>query len=51
MFDKPLLQWKHSSAFVCIAGLHVTVNNVKMLSVAQKCLCGEFLLPATIKHT
>jgi len=30
--------------------LHVTVNNIKINSVAQICLYGEFMWPATIKH-
>jgi hypothetical protein len=29
--------------------LHVTVNNIKILSVAQKCFCDEFMSPATIQ--
>jgi len=31
-------------------GLHVTVNNIKIISVAQIRLYGEFMWPATIKH-
>jgi len=30
--------------------LHVTVNNIKIISVAQICLYGEFRWPATIKN-
>ena len=30
--------------------LHVTVNNIKINSVAQICLHGAFMWPATIKH-
>jgi hypothetical protein len=26
---------------LCIAEMRVTVNNIKILGVAQKCLCGE----------
>lgn len=35
--------------FVCVIELHVTVNNVKVLSVAQKLFYDEFMSPATIK--
>jgi len=27
---------------VCDVELHVSVNNIKMSSIAQHCLCGEF---------
>jgi hypothetical protein len=30
--------------------LHVAVNNIKIISVAQICLYGEIMWPATIKH-
>jgi hypothetical protein len=29
--------------------VHVTVNNTKVLSVAQQCFHGEFMLLATLK--
>jgi len=31
--------------------LHVTVNNIKTLSVAQKYFYNEFMSPATIQRT
>jgi hypothetical protein len=31
--------------------LHATVNNTKIVSVAQKCFYGEFMLPEKIKIT
>jgi hypothetical protein len=36
---------------VCVVGLHVAVNNRKILSVAQIWFCGEFMSPATMKRT
>jgi hypothetical protein len=36
---------------VCIAELHVTVSNINILSVAQKCVCGDCMSWATIKRT
>ena len=33
-----------------IAELKVTFNNIRILSVAQKCIYGEFMLPATKKN-
>jgi len=36
----------------CIAEQSVTVNNIKILSVAEKKLfCSEFISPAKINHT
>jgi len=37
--------------FVCVVRLHITVNNTKTLSVANQCLYGKFMSPATIKST
>jgi hypothetical protein len=37
--------------FVCIADLHVTGNNIKMLNLAQKFFCGGFMSPAKIRPT
>jgi hypothetical protein len=34
---------------MCIVELRVTVNNIKLLSVAQKCFYVEFVFPVTIK--
>jgi hypothetical protein len=34
--------------YVCFVRLHVTVSSVKILSVAQKCLSGEFILPTEV---
>ena len=31
--------------------LHVTMNFVKILNVAQQCFYGEFMLPATIRRS
>jgi len=31
--------------------LQVTVNNIKMIGVAQKCVRGEFVSPGTTKPT
>jgi hypothetical protein len=36
---------------VCVVELHVTVNNIKVLSVAQKCCYGKFMLLARIECT
>ena len=36
---------------VHIVELHVTVNNVKIFSVAQKLFYSEFISRATIKRT
>jgi len=36
---------------VCIVELHVAVNNIKILSVAQKWFYDEFMSPATMKRT
>ena len=36
---------------VCIAEVHVIVNYINILSIAQQCLCGEFMSPATMKRT
>jgi hypothetical protein len=35
---------------VCVVELHVTVNNITVLSVAPKCFYGEFMSPAMIKR-
>jgi hypothetical protein len=35
---------------VCIVELHVTVNNTKILNVAQYCFYDEFMLSVTIKR-
>ena len=32
---------------MCIVELHVTVNNITILSVARNCFYGEFISPAT----
>jgi len=37
--------------YLCIVELQVTFNNIRILSVAQKCFYGEFMLTATTKHT
>lgn len=31
--------------FVCITAIRVTVSNIQILSVAQKCYYGEFMSP------
>jgi hypothetical protein len=36
---------------LCTAELHVTFNNVKIVNVAKKFVCGEFTLPAITKCT
>jgi hypothetical protein len=36
---------------VCVVELHVTVNNIKTSSVAQKRFYGDFMSQATIKRT
>jgi hypothetical protein len=41
---------KATVPFMCIVELHVTVNSVKISSVAHKGCWGEFMLPATIRH-
>jgi len=38
------------SCSVRFVELHVTVNNIKINSVAQICLYVEFMWPATIEH-
>jgi hypothetical protein len=35
----------------CVVELHVTVKNIKILSVAQQCFCAKFMSPATLKRT
>jgi len=35
--------------FLYVGALFVTLNNVKLLSVAQKCFYGEFMSQATLK--
>jgi len=35
---------------LCVVGLHVTVNYIKILSVAQQCFYSKVMLPAKIKH-
>jgi hypothetical protein len=35
----------------CTDELHVTVNNIRILRVAQKCFYGEFMSPAAMKLT
>ena len=37
--------------YLCIVVLHVIVSTIKVLSVAQQYLCGEFVSQATMKHT
>jgi hypothetical protein len=39
----------HLTCSLCIVELHVTVKNIKILSVAEKYSYGEFMSPATIK--
>jgi hypothetical protein len=39
---------KATKSPLCTAELHVSVNNIKILSVAQQCLYEEFISPATI---
>jgi hypothetical protein len=34
----------------CICEIAVTVNNIKILNVTQKCFYGEFMSAATIKR-
>jgi len=34
-----------------ITELQVTVNNIKLLTLAQKCVHSEFMAPGTIKRT
>jgi len=41
---------KATMRFVCTVGLHVTVNNTKILDVPQQYFYGEFMSPATIMH-
>jgi len=36
--------------FVCFVELRVAVNYIKMLSLAQQCFCGKFMLQAAIKR-
>lgn len=36
---------------VCIVELHVTVNYIQILTVAQQFFCGKFMWPATVKGT
>jgi hypothetical protein len=37
---------------LCVFELNVTANYIiKILRVAQYCLCGKFMSPATIKRT
>jgi len=31
--------------------LHITVNNIKILNITQKCFYGEFILPRRLKGT
>jgi hypothetical protein len=45
-----MMQWKCNNVFGVCVELHDTVNNVKILSVAQRCFNGKFISPATIKH-
>jgi hypothetical protein len=35
---------------MCIVELQVTINNIKILSVAQPCYYGEFMSPATTQR-
>ena len=42
---------KATTHSVCIAEVHVIVNYINILSIAQQCLCGEFMSPATMKRT
>jgi len=35
---------------LCTVELHVTVNSVEILNVAQNCFYDEFMSPATIKR-
>jgi len=37
--------------FLCIIELHVTANNIKVLSVAQQCFYGKFMLLARANST
>ena len=36
---------------VCVVELHVTINYIKTLSVAQQRFCGKSMSPAKIKWT
>jgi hypothetical protein len=42
---------KATRHYVCVLGVHVTVNYMEILSVAQQCFYGTFMSPATIKRT
>ena len=46
-----LVTMKTTMRSVCIVELHVTVNNIKILSVAQQCVYDHLMPPATIKLT
>ena len=35
---------------VCIAEMHITLNNIKILHVAQTCFYGEFVASINKKH-
>ena len=37
--------------YMCIADVHVTINNIEIPSVEQECFYGECMSPATIKLT
>ena len=41
---------KATTRFVCTVGLHVTVNNTKIMDVPQQYFYGEFMSPAIIIH-
>jgi hypothetical protein len=36
---------------VCVVELHVTVNNIKVLSVTQQCFYSKFMSPTTTQIT
>ena len=36
--------WKTKMHSLCTVEIHVTVNNIKVQGVAQKCFCGEFIV-------
>jgi hypothetical protein len=37
--------------FIRIVELHATLDDIRILSVAQQCFFGEFMSPATVKRT
>jgi hypothetical protein len=45
----PLCEANATMRPVCIVELHGTVDDKKILTVAQQCFCGKFMSPVTIK--